>query len=226
MKFLSPAVTALGAASAFLVSIIAVLLYSGCASVTAVPASTASAETILRPPQVIYIEPFDTEHGMWQGRVAPEVERERVRDWLMAELESELNDIAPTRLLTEDEGKPDSGWLLTGRFLRVNPGSKVQRMFIPLGAGGSKLETRVSIYDLAVSTTQPVLDINTTGGSNFQTGPSALVNNATMDDIDRTAREVHDFIVQRLWPDGEARPARPAPAQSLEPAEIDVPDRR
>ncbi len=225
MKSLSPSARALGAASTLLLFSLAALFHGGCASVKAVPASATSAETILRPPGTIYIQPFETRNGMWQGSLAPAEERARVRDWLAAELESGLNDIAPTRLLDEAE-KPRNGWLVTGRFIRANPGSKLQRVFIPLGAGGSKLETRVSIYDLAVSSHQPILSLNTTGGSNFQTGPSALVNNATLDDISRTAREIHDFIVARLWPDGDVRPARPAPEQALAPTEIEAPRRR
>lgn len=198
------------------------LLLAGCASVKTVPQTTADAETLIRPPSAIYIARFDTSSGMWQGDLEPKEERERVNDWLIARLEKELRSIAPTEFL-KDGAQPKAGWLITGRFLRVNPGSKAQRTIVGLGAGGSKMETKVDIYDLAVSSRQPILSFSTTGGSNLNFGPAALVSNALMGDIDRTAREIHDFVKEHVWsqPEGEV-PSESVPESSLAPVEVDT----
>ena len=209
--------TALAACAVVVIAALA-CFQVGCASVTAVAETTAASETMLRAPETIYIAPFETSSGMWQGRANDPRERIRIRDWLMAELETELAGIAPTGLLPEGDN-PTSGWLVTGRFVRVNPGSKFQRMFIGLGAGGSKLETKVSIYDLAVSRSQPILTINTTGGSNLQAGPAALVNNATSSDINRTAREIQEFVQGRLWQ--TAAKVAPSPTGDRPPIAIE-----
>src|SRR5690606_37626102 len=61
-------------------------------------------------------------------------------------------------------------WLVTGRFLRVNQGSRAMRMTVGLGAGGSKVETRVVVYDLSGETPRAILTFETTGGSNAAAG--------------------------------------------------------
>lgn len=201
----------------------AALFQAGCASVKVAP-ETAAAETIkLRAPSAIYIQPFDTSSGMWQGRAREPAERVRVRDWLIALLEKELSGIARTELLAEGATLPASGWMISGRFVRVNPGSKFKRMFIGLGAGGSKLEMKINVHDLAVSSSDPVLTLVTTGGSNMQMGPHTVMSNATTNDIERTAREISVFISDHIWPEDTPSPGGVATEEtSLPPVELPV----
>jgi hypothetical protein len=185
----------------------AAALLVGCASVKTLPGSGTSDPTRMRRPSGIYVRPFETNGGMWQRDASSSEKREEIRDWLTGSMLRHLTAIAPTHLL-EGETKPTSGWLVMGRFLRVDPGSRVKRMFLGgIGAGASKLETRVDVFDVAVSVTEPILSFATTGGSNLSAGiPGAMT--AMEDDIERTAREIHDFLQAHVWP-AESKLGRP-----------------
>jgi hypothetical protein len=188
----------------------AALLFGGCASVKTLPGGGSSDPTRMRPPSHIYVRPFETTGGMWQRDIASPASRQEVRDWLTGSLLRHLAVMAPTHLL-EGDTTPNSGWLVMGRFLRVDGGSRVKRLFLGgIGAGASKLETRVDVFDLAVSATEPILSFATTGGSNLQAGiPGAMT--AMEEDIDRTAREILDFLEKHVWPaeTAEGRPQAP-----------------
>ena len=125
-------------------------------------------------------------------------------------------------------------WLITGRFDRVNQGSRLLRSVVGFGAGGTKLDMSVVVYDLSKTTPRPILLIETTGGSNatpgaigtaayFATGVTALFaagnlfegtrSGLTFDTI-RTTREVaaslSEFLSERgaLSPEKALRPRR------------------
>jgi hypothetical protein len=214
-------VAALGACSFFV---------SGCASVKALPETKQDGPALLRWPSEIYLRPFDISSGKWEGNTRKEPKRREIRDWLMAELEQRLGEIAPTRVLapaspardTAGDDLPKSGWLVTGRFIRVNPGSKFQRMFIGLGAGGSRLETKISVYDLAVSPTEPLITFLTSGGSNLAAGPQTIFNNESEGDIERTAREARDFLRERIGARESQETLGPS-SPNMEPVEIGAP---
>jgi hypothetical protein len=65
-------------------------------------------------------------------------------------------------------------WLVTGRFIRINQGSRALRIILGLGAGGTKLETQVSIFDLSTRPARLVAQCETIGGSNAE--PGALIS--------------------------------------------------
>jgi Domain of unknown function (DUF4410) len=54
-----------------------------------------------------------------------------------------------------------SAWLVTGEFVRVTQGSRALRGLVGLGAGGTKLETAVRVYDLSHLSKGPVLQFET-----------------------------------------------------------------
>lgn len=171
----------------------------GCASVSTVPVESTPDSTRLRRPDGIWVRPFATDHGLWQKEFSDPQKRAEVSEWLSGSLLRHLAPIAPVHLV-EDE-LPSQGWLVSGRFLRVNPGSRTGRMFFGgVGAGASKIETQVNVYDLAVSSVEPVLTFVTTGGSNLATGLHGVLA-ATDDDVDRTAREIRQHLEEHLWPE-------------------------
>jgi hypothetical protein len=183
-----------------LLLIAAVAFGAGCASVSTVPAEGVSNARQVRRPAKIWVRPFATNDGMWLKDTAEPEQRAMIQDWLTGSLLRHLPEIAPTFLL-EDE-PPDAGWLVSGRFLRVDPGSRTGRLFFgSFGAGASKLETRVNVYDLAVSPTEPILTFTTTGGSNLAVGLHGAMN-STDDDVDRTAREILGNLEAHLQPAG------------------------
>jgi hypothetical protein len=177
------------------------LVVSGCASVKTLSDSDTDGMMRLRRPAEIQVLPFATDDGMWQRGAGEPERRADIQDGLTGCLLRELSKVAPSYLL---EGEPTSrrGWLVTGRFLRVNPGSRTGRLFLGgVGVGASRVETHVRVYDLAVSSTDPLFSFTTTGGSNLAAGiPGAM--NELDDDLDRTAREIREKLERHLWPEG------------------------
>lgn len=105
--------------------------------------------------------------------------------------------------------------VIDGRFTRVNEGSRILRMGIGLGIGGTKMETQVQVRQGAG---QPLLRFATTGGSNanpgaatnpipFSSAPTALLasKEGLTDDSARTARqisaEIGEYMAKRGWID-------------------------
>jgi hypothetical protein len=81
------------------------------------------------------------------------------------------------------------------------------RGLIGAGAGGTKMETIVRVYDLSHRSKEPVLQFETSGGSNAEPGavlggmfgalPNALRNagaRGVTDDTARTAREITAMV--------------------------------
>ncbi len=197
---------------------LAMLMVAGCASVKTVREEPGTVPTRLRRPTEIWVRPFNTEDGMWQASANTPETRAKIRDWLTSRLLLRLETVAPTHLLTED-AHPNHGWLVTGRFLRVNPGSRLERLFLGgVGGGASRLETHVDVYDLAVSSMEPILSFTTTGGSNLAGGVPGAMTGAD-DDVDRTAREVRDFVEAHLWP-ADTEPGRTPAPEAMEEIQV------
>jgi hypothetical protein len=175
------------------IAAVGVMLLSACASVSIEPEQEIKDAALLDPPSIVYIYLFDTTTGTWEGAVAGETARERIAKSLGENLESRIGEVVPAKLIDASPPIPADGWLVTGKFVRVNPGGKWTRMWIGLGAGGSKFETEVTVYDLTRSATEPIMIFDTTGGSNTE-GGTATFNDATIDDVDRTAREIRDYM--------------------------------
>jgi len=121
-----------------------------------------------------------------------------------------------------------NAWLITGAITRVNQGSRALRVIIGVGAGGTKLETNVRIFDLSVrgsAKSRSISEFKTTGGSNavpgvvFSAGPGAIssgvsagvtailcARDGVTEDTYRTARMIADYVSEEL----AARGAIPA----------------
>jgi hypothetical protein len=109
-----------------------------------------------------------------------------------------------------------SDLVIEGRFTRINEGSRILRMGIGLGIGGTKMETQVQVRQGGAG--QPLLRFATTGGSNanpgaatnpipFSSAPTALLasKEGVTDDAARTARQIAaqlgEYMVKRGWID-------------------------
>jgi hypothetical protein len=107
------------------------------------------------------------------------------------------------------------GWLVTGQFTRINQGSRALRIVVGMGAGGTKMNTRVRV--LAIGPGGTVCAFRTTGGSNADSGiltsygpltiataGGALINIAgssahgVTEDARRTAKMIADYLSQQL----------------------------
>jgi hypothetical protein len=109
-------------------------------------------------------------------------------------------------------------WLVRGEFVRVKQGSRLLRSTIGFGLGGTKLETRVQVYDLTEDPNLPFLTFSTTGGSGAEPGAALALTTDPLqlaiggvggaahglsEDAARTAREVtaelSSYMYDRGW---------------------------
>jgi hypothetical protein len=202
-----------------LLPILALSLLSSCASVS-VKGERRTGKQPTQKPAKIYVADFGTEQGAFKaagdaGKDLPAFKR-KTADTLSTYLVKGLSEhVAPAQRTRSVGGLPKSGWLVGGQLVRVNTGSRLLRSGVGLGAGGTKIETRVVVFDLATGT-EPFLTFETTGGSNampgliVSTGPaSAAISMTTQammgvtDDCARTSRMITDtlneYLVDRGW---------------------------
>lgn len=128
-----------------------------------------------KAPDEILVLPFAlNEDGLRVDRKGKDFETFRAE--LQARLQNNLikklqAHVAPARAFSEGEKLPRGNyWLLSGRFARVNQGSRLLRSTLGLGAGGTKMETIVVVQDLFGKKPEKFLAFETTGGSNISQG--------------------------------------------------------
>lgn len=124
------------------------------------------AELLVRPFGISKDAPFD---------VAPATPEENVQKKIgdvIAEgvLSRGPRWIAPSRILEAGEKPPRHGMLVEGRLLMAQQGSRALRLGIGFGAGRTRMETTVHVYNLEASAEKPWLSFKTTGGSNIEPG--------------------------------------------------------
>ncbi len=80
-------------------------------------------------------------------------------------------DIAPAHAVASTAPLPQGNyWVIATRFDGVNQGSRLLRSVVGFGAGGTKLNVSVVVYDLSKRKPRPFFLIETTGGSNAMPG--------------------------------------------------------
>jgi hypothetical protein len=200
-----------------------VLGLAGCASVSVQPGTAVATQ---QKPNKVYVEAFSTDKCEFN------VDRDGAE---LATFKTDLQKMM-TAGITVDLSKRlipafaadsrshtlrENAWLIRGQFVKINQGSRLLRGAIGFGAGGTKFETRVQVYDLATGATEPFLTFATTGGSNAEPGalptlatdPLTLVIEAAggagnvahgvSEDAARTAREItaelSDYMYRSHW---------------------------
>lgn len=174
-------------------------------------------------PAMAYVMSFSTGHGDFAvdrtGAKLAEFQQNlqlMLRAGMVADITDKLMPaVAETRLGNRRER---NAWLIRGEFVTVKQGSRFLRSTVGFGAGGTKLETRVQVYDLAEDPGTPFLSFSTTGGSNAEPGaiialttdPLQLAINGVSgaahglsEDTARTAREItaqlSEYMYERGW---------------------------
>lgn len=154
-------------------SALAAILLSACSSVSV--KDYHHSGTVAKPAQ-IYVAPFDTAGtsvniGTDKTGVKTTTFKQAAATLLADYTVQNLSKhVAPAAKVASPAAAPRSGWLVAGKFVRVNSGNRGMRMIVGLGAGGSKMETSVEVFDLATSRTKPFMHFSTTGGSNAMPG--------------------------------------------------------
>ena len=131
-------------------------------------------------PQKVYVAVFETTRGNFKvdrdGAELVEFKRNlqaMMQAGLVADLSHRLIPAVPTS--TVQGFQPGNAWLIRGEFTKVNQGSRLLRGAIGFGAGGTKVETNVYVYDLNQSADTPFLTFSTTGGSGAEPGAITAV---------------------------------------------------
>jgi hypothetical protein len=211
MTLLLARLAALSLASVALVS---------CASISV---DNANESVRQNKPAMVYVMNFSTEHADFEvDRTGAELAdfKSNLRLMLRTGLVREITDklvlaVAETKL---DKNRAENAWLIRGDFITVKQGSRFLRSAIGFGAGGTKLETRVWVYDLAENPDTPFLTFTTTGGSNAEPGAIFALTTDPLElaiggvsgaahglseDTARTSREItaelSDYMYRRGW---------------------------
>jgi len=200
------------------------LALASCASISV---QKAAEQATPQMPQKIYVADFDIANGNFkvdrEGAELVEFKR-NLRDMMQTASVTDLSHrLIPAVLTTKEQGfQPENAWLIRGEFTKVNQGSRLLRGTIGFGAGGTKMETNIYVYDLNRNSNTPFLTFSTTGGSNAE--PGAVTGAATdpvvaaigvaasgvggiahglTEDTARTAREItaelSDYMYRSGW---------------------------
>lgn len=224
------------------------VFFASCASVSVDNIQHVTTGAPLAPPVEILILPFT---------IPPEslrVDREgeelvAFQKDLLARMNRQLAErlsahVAPARVISPGDALPQGDyWLLTGRFARVNQGSRLLRSTVGLGAGGTKMETLIAVYELSGAMPRKFLRFETTGGSNISqgiggivtlpvSGPMALtsllnavdgIRSGLSFDTIRTSREITATLSEYLQNHGVLRSKKPLRPKRLGEVPINLP---
>ena len=196
------------------------LALTSCASVSVEDGTEHATQKM---PEIVYVLPFSTVHGDFNvdrsGTDLTEF-KQNLQLMMKTAIVTDLTDrLVPAAAGTQaDESRQRNAWLVRGQFTTVNQGSRLLRSAIGFGAGGTKVETRVQVYDLATNTGVPFLTFSTTGGSGAEPGailalstdPLQLavgavsgVAHGLSEDTKRTARMItaqfSDYMYRHGW---------------------------
>jgi hypothetical protein len=201
-----------------------ILALASCASVSV---QRAAEQATPQMPAKIYVADFDVANGNFKvDREGPELAefKQNLRDMMQTGSVTDLSRrLIPAVAATKEQGfRPENAWLIRGEFTKVNQGSRLLRGVVGFGAGGTKVETNIYVYDLSRNSSAPFLTFSTTGGSNAE--PGAVTGAATdpvvaaigvvasgaggiahglTEDTARTAREItaelSDYMYRSGW---------------------------
>jgi hypothetical protein len=201
-----------------------ILALASCASVSV---EKTAEQATPQMPQKIYVADFDIANGNFKvDREGAELVdfKQNLRTMMQTASVTDLSHrLIPAFPTTKEQGfQPENAWLIRGEFTKVNQGSRLLRGTIGFGAGGTKVETNIYVYDLNQNSNTPFLTFSTTGGSNAE--PGAVTGGATdpvvaaigvaaggaggvahglTEDTARTAREItaelSDYMYRSGW---------------------------
>lgn len=220
-------------AARWIILIVAAAMLAGCASVS-VREDKWTQERLALPKRV-YVADYDVSKEVLEvdrsGEELDEFRKEKAKNFTAALCERITKRIAPAVPLAKGVRPERGAWVVEGRFLRVNQGSRFLRSIVGLGAGGTKMEARTVVSEVgARGAKKKIAEIETTGGSNAEPGmltfPTpigggirALVSLAktgvTADQL-RTARMITAAMAEKLEAQGYALPGKKEKVKRLE----------
>jgi hypothetical protein len=201
-----------------------ILALASCASVSVQKDAERATPQM---PQKIYVALFDVAQGKFkvdrEGAELVEFKQNLQAMMQMGSVTDLTHRLVSAVSTNATQGfPPENAWLIRGEFTKVNQGSRLLRGAIGFGAGGTKVETKVYVYDLNQSADTPFLTFSTTGGSNAEPGAVTAiatdpleiaiqmaaggaggVAHGLTEDTARTAREItaelSDYMYRSGW---------------------------
>lgn len=206
----------------------AALLLCSCASVSV--KDVAQTTEPAKKPRHIYIETFAVDKARMKenpyrknkGALASDAQR-----LLGAALVDDFTKLGiPAVLVAPGHAAGTDGLVISGRITRLEEGSRLLRMGLGLGFGGTKMETAVEVRNDHAP--KSFLTFATTGGSNatpgaatnpipFSAAPTALLDSkeGVSDDAARTGRQitavVGGYLAKHGWVDAAKVPKEKTP---------------
>lgn len=217
-----------------LLALLAATLFTGCASVSV--DRVHRLEKKVSAPSVIHVQEFSTPRDVFRvdrnTRNARKFREDMARQLAKATAERVKKRLVPSAALARAAAIPDGhAWLVTGRFVRVNQGSRALRTAVGFGLGGTKLETEVVVYEIHGRARQEILRFRTTGGSNAGPGvaPGLIMPNMWLlsldvlmkmgpglsNDVIRTSREIVAVLSEYMAREGFIPPEKVYRAKKL-----------
>ena len=202
---------------------VSILALSGCASISV---HTEQEGATPGAPTVVYVANFATTGEFNVDRDGTELKdfKKNLQLMMTTAITTDLTErlISSTPLAGHDPRPGDNVWVIRGKFVRVNQGSRLLRGAIGFGLGATKLETQIRVYDYRTGVDQPFLTFKTSGGSNAEPGAvtaiatdpltiaieavaggAGNVAHGLTEDTKRTAREttaeLSDYLYRRGW---------------------------
>ncbi len=190
------------------VTLLAGLALTGCSSVTVKNIECEKADHLQRPKQFV-VQPFDVDTGHVKenpARKQPGQLANEAQKLLQGYLSTEVPKLGAPVVAKAPASSPDT-WVISGRITRLEEGSRILRMSMGLGMGGTKMETQVEV----AAGGKCLMHFSTTGGSNAMPGavttpvpftglPAALsgAKDGVTDDAARTSRMICAAIGQEM----------------------------
>ena len=209
------------------------ILLCGCASVS-VKQDRWTKEP-LAPPTRVYVADYETPANVLDvDRTGAELEsfRRTMARNFTTELCARISGrIAPAVPLEKGTRPQKGSWIVEGRVLRVEQGSRLLRTVVGLGAGGTKFEVLTKVSAVGSRGTRRVIgEIETTGGSNAEPGLLTLptpigggvraVVSATQSGVTadkrRTARMITASMAEKLEAQGHRLIGKPEKVKRLQ----------
>ncbi len=213
----------------------AFLACSGCASVSVDRVVRNENVRPVEPPRGIFVAPFSAPNDTFSLGGRGPADFVETRNRIVAELQKRIvaetgRYAGPAYALYSPDRIPPGAWVIAGKFVRVDQGSRAMRAGIGFGAGESSVQTSVTLYAFAGGQLVPLLAFDTKGGSGKMpgvapgvalgftgVGAASLATSTALgllpgvtDDLDRTAYEVAAVLSHYLAQHGLLDPARQA----------------
>jgi hypothetical protein len=197
-----------------------VLVLCSCASISVEDGTEHATQKM---PEIIYVADFATDSSDFEvDRKGPELAEFKKNLQLMMKtaIAADLTDrLVPAAAVSKArQSGLKNAWLVRGQFIVAKQGSRLLRSAIGFGSGGTKLETKVEVYNLSEDSFRPFMTFTTEGGSGaepgaiiaFTTDPLQLAiggvtgaAHGLSEDTARTAREItakfSDYMYHRGW---------------------------